>query len=72
MFFDGDCNYCHKCRHKEQDCYKKKFNNTESRLLLTDLASSSNCVTAAFKTPVKITATLKSKKSAASSAEHQL
>ena len=68
MFFDGDCNYCHKCRHKEQDCYKKKSDNIEGRPLSTDSASSSNCVAAASKTPVK----LKLKKGAASSAEHQL
>ena len=68
MFFDGDCNYCHKHRHKEQDCHKKKSDNTEGRPLSTGLTSSSNCVAAASEAPVK----LKSKKGAASSAEHQL
>ena len=69
VFFNDDCNYC--CRHeyKKQDCLKKKSDNTESRTLLTDSASSSNCVAAAFKTSVKITTKLKLKKSAASSAE---
>ena len=69
MFFNDDCNYCGKCRHKKQDCLKKKSNNTESRTLLTDLASSSNCVAAVFKALIKITVKLKLKKSAASSAE---
>ena len=68
MFFNGDCNYCCKCGHKEQDCHKKKSDNTESMPLSTDLASSSNCVIAASRAPVK----LKSKKGAVSSAEHQL
>ena len=69
MFFDGDCNYCCKRRHKEQDCYKKKSDNTESRTLSTDSASGSNCVTAASEAPVKVTVKPKSKKGAASSAE---
>ena len=72
MFFNGDCNYCDKCRHKKQDCYKKKSDNTEDRTLLIDLTSSSNCVTAVSETSVKITTKLKLKKGAASSAEHQL
>ena len=72
IFFNGDCNYCCKCRHKEQDCYKKKSDNTEGRTLLTDLTSDSNCITAASEAPVKITAKSKLKKGAASSAEHQL
>ena len=67
-FFDGDCNYCCKCGHKEQDCHKKKSDNTEGRPLLTGLTSSSNCVTAASRAPAKS----KLKKGAASSAEHQL
>ena len=69
MFFNGDCNYCCRHRHKEQDCLKKKSDNTESRTLLTDSTSGSNCVTAASEAPVKITAKLKSKKDAASSVE---
>ena len=48
--------------------YKKKSDNTKSRTLSTNLTSSSNCVAAVSKAPVK----LKSKKGTASSAEHQL
>ena len=57
---------------KKQDCFKKKSDNTESRTLLTDLTSSSNCIVAAFKTLIKITVKLKLKKSVAFSAEQQL
>ena len=69
MFFNDDCNYCCRCRHKEQDCLKKKSDNTEGRTLLTDLTSSSNCVTAASEASVKIIIKSRLKKNAASSAE---